>query len=272
MGVILASFGCAGACRAAAFEESGMEEQRIRHMTLASGSPLKNRLLAALPQTALDHLGPHLASVSLSPRQVLYKPNAPIELIYFPEQGVVSVLTVMSDGTMGEVGMIGTEGMAGAPLLLGTDISAQHVVVQVPGTALTIAAAPCRAAFAQQPAFHNVVLRFVDAFLNLGAQTAACNLHHTAEQRLARWLLMAWQRTRVETMPMTHEFLSAMLGVRRTGITAIAGGLQRAGLIHYHRGRVRITDHTGLEAAACECYRIDRERLARPLRDCPMKN
>jgi CRP-like cAMP-binding protein len=166
---------------------------------------------------------------------------------------------------MGEVGMIGAEGMAGAPMLLGANTSAQHVIVQVPGTALRIAAAPCRVAFEQQPAFHAVVLRFVDAFLNLGAQTAACNLHHSAEQRLARWLLMAWERSRAETMPMTHEFLSAMLGVRRTGITAIASGLQRAGVIDYHRGRVRITDHAGLEAAACECYRIDRERIARLL-------
>ncbi len=232
-------------------------------MTLSSGAIPQNRLLAALPQAALDNLGPHLDPVSLSPREVLYEQNAPIEVVYFLEEGVVSVLTVMANGAMGEVGMIGAEGMAGAPMLLGAGTSAQHVIVQIPGRALRIAAASCRAAFEQQPAFHAVVLRFVDAFLNLGSQTAACNLHHSAEQRLARWLLMAWQRSRAEMMPMTHEFLSAMLGVRRTGITAIASGLQRTGVIDYHRGRVRIIDRAGLEAAACECYRIDRDRIAR---------
>jgi CRP-like cAMP-binding protein len=220
-----------------------------------------NRLLAALPQRELAHLWPLLTPVPLSHKQVLYKREAAIDPIYFIEQGVVSVLTAMSDGAMGEVGMIGCEGMVGAPLLLGTAISAQHVMVQVPGSALRIDAASCKVAFDERPAFHARVLRFVEAFLNLGAQTAACNLHHSAEQRLARWLLMARHRIASDTMPMTHEFMSLMLGIRRTGVTAIAGALQRAGLIRYHRGEVRITDHGGLEAAACECYRIDRARV-----------
>ncbi len=133
---------------------------------------------------------------------------------------MLSVLAVMANGAMGEVGMIGAEGMAGAPLLLGAANSAQRVIVQVPGTALSIAAAACRLTFEQQPAIHEIVLRFVDTFLDLGAQTAACNLHHSVEQRLARWLLMAWERTRADTMPMTHELLASMLGVRRTGVTA----------------------------------------------------
>jgi CRP-like cAMP-binding protein len=105
-------------------------------MTLSSGGTPRNRLLAALPQAALDNLGPHLDPVSLSPRQVLYEQNAPIEVVYFVEEGVVSVLTVMANGAMGEVGMIGAEGMAGAPMLLGAGTSAQHVIVQIPGMAL----------------------------------------------------------------------------------------------------------------------------------------
>jgi CRP-like cAMP-binding protein len=234
-------------------------------MTLPSGATLQNRLLATLPQEAFDHLKSHLEPVSLLPRQVLYEQSAPIDRVYFPEQGVLSVLAVMNNGAMGEVGMIGAEGMAGAPMLLGAPTSAQRVMVQVPGTALCITTPSCRSAFARQPAFHEVVLRFVDGFLNLGAQTAACNLHHSAEQRLARWLLMTWERTRAETMPITHEFLSAMLGVRRTGVTAIAVELQRAGFIDYHRGTLRITDHAGLAGAACECYRIDSERVERML-------
>ena len=233
-------------------------------MTL-SGATTENRLLAALPQTELASVWPLLTPVPLSHRQVLYPKEAEIDPIYFIEQGVVSVLTVMANGTMGEVGMIGSEGMVGASLLLGATTSAQHVMVQIPGTALRIDANSCRDVFAQLRAFHARVLRFVDAFLNLGAQTAACNLHHSAEQRFARWLLMARQRIASDTMPMTHEFMSLMLGVRRTGVTAIASALQRAGLIEYHRGRVRITDHDGLQAAACECYEADRERVGRLL-------
>jgi CRP-like cAMP-binding protein len=232
-------------------------------MTSPSGFSTNNRLLRALPQEDLHRLWPHLHPVPLSYKQVLYNRNGTIEPLYFVEQGVVSVLTVMTNGAMGEVGMIGLEGLVGAPALLGAATSAQHVIVQIPGTALRIDAAPCQAAFDRHSPFHAVVLRFIDAFLNLGAQTAACNLHHSAEQRFARWLLMARARIQSDTMPMTHEFLSSMLGMRRTGITAIAGALQRAGLIDYHRGRVNITNRNGLEAAACECYRIDRERMAR---------
>jgi CRP-like cAMP-binding protein len=227
----------------------------------STGANTSNWLLAALPQEELAHVWPLLTPVVLAHRQVLYPKEAVIDPIYFIEEGVVSVLTVMSDGAMGEVGMIGREGMVGAPLLLGAATSAQHVMVQVPGTALRIDANLCKAAFDQQRAFHAGVLRFVNSFLDLGAQTAACNLHHSAQQRFARWLLMVRQRIAIDTIPMTHEFMSLMLGVRRTGVTAIAGALQRAGLIRHHRGRVEITDHRGLEAAACECYRIDRDRV-----------
>ena len=230
-------------------------------MTLPSGSNTKNRLLAALPEEDMDQLRPHLELVPLSPKEVLYPKDATIERVYFVEQGVISVLTVMTNGAMGEVGMIGFEGMAGAPILLGAATSAQHVMVQIPGTALCIDAAACKAAFDRRRTFRATALRFVEAFLNLGAQTAACNLHHSAEQRFARWLLMARERIETDSMPMTHQFLSLMLGVRRTGVTAIAGAFQRSGLIKYHRGRLEITDRDGLQTAACECYRVDRKRV-----------
>ena len=186
-----------------------------------------------------------------------------MDQVYFVEQGVTSVLTVMATGAMSEVGMIGAEGVVGMSALLGAEASGQRVLVQVPGAALRMDASVCKAAFDRHPVFHRTVLRFVDAFLNLSAQTAACNLLHSAEQRCARWLLMASGRTRSDSLPMTHEFLSSMLGIRRTGVTAIAGALQRSGVIQYQRGRVRITDRPGLEAAACECYRLDRERIDR---------
>ena len=224
----------------------------------------RNHLLSALPEEELAELRSNMISVSLSHRQIIYEKNSPIDHVYFIEQGLTSVLTVMSNGSMSEVGMIGAEGMVGMSALLGAEKSAQRIIVQVPGSALRMNAALCKASFDHRSAFHRIVLRFIDAFLSLSAQTAACNLLHSAEQRCARWLLMASARMRSDTMPMTHEFLSSMLGIRRTGVTAIAGALQRAGVIQYHRGRLRITDHDGLAASACECYRLDRQRIGGP--------
>lgn len=126
-------------------------------------------------------------------------------------------------------------------------------------------AAECKHAFDESAAVRTVFLRFIEALIYLGGQTAACNRLHTIEQRLARWLLMAHDRVQTNVMPMTHEFLAAMLGVRRAGVTETAGELQRSGLIRYHHGRLAIDDREGLEAAACECYRLDHDRLMRLL-------
>ena len=155
--------------------------------------------------------------------------------------------------------------MVGVPVLLGDEISVQRVIVQVPGTALRMKAAPCKTAFDESAAVRGILLRFTAAILNMSAQTAACNRAHSMKQRCARWLLMSSDRIQSDVVPMTHEFLSSMLGVRRTGVTAIAGELQRSGLIRYHRGQVTIVDRAGLEAAACECYRIDRARFEQRL-------
>ena len=196
---------------------------------------------------------------------VIYEVGAPLEDVYFIEQGVASVLTYLTNGSMIEVGMIGREGMVGVPVLLGDETSVQRVIVQVPGTALRMKAAPCKTAFDESAAVRGILLRFTAAILNMSAQTAACNRAHSMKQRCARWLLMSSDRIQSDVVPMTHEFLSSMLGVRRTGVTAIAGELQRSGLIRYHRGQVTIVDRAGLEAAACECYRIDRARFEQRL-------
>jgi CRP-like cAMP-binding protein len=173
----------------------------------------------------------------------------------------------MTDGSTIEVGMIGREGIVGAAALLGGEASAQHIVVQAPGTALRMKVAECRAAFEESAAVRAPVLRYVQTLLDLSAQTAACNRLHSIEQRCARWLLMARDRLDDDVMPMTHEFLSTMLGVRRAGVTETVGELHRSGLIQNHRGAVTILDREGLEAAACECYRIDHARVMRLLSD-----
>jgi CRP-like cAMP-binding protein len=231
------------------------------HMTPSNRINDKNRLLVAIPQEDLERFFSDLHPVSLSLRQVLHEVGAPLEDVYFIEQGVASVLTNMADGSTIEVGMIGMEGMVGVPALLGGKTSVQKVIVQIPGTALRMNAALCKAAFDQSEAVRRVVLRFTEAVLNLSAQTTACNRLHTIEQRCARWMLMAVDRVQSDEIPLTHEFLSSMLGVRRAGVTNTAGELQSSGLIRYHRGLLTIVDRDGLEMTACECYRIDHDRL-----------
>jgi CRP-like cAMP-binding protein len=225
----------------------------------------KNGLLAALSPEDVERFFSDLQPVSFLIGHVFYDVGAPFENVYFIEQGLASVLTNLTNGAMVGVGMIGMEGVVGVPVLLGDETSAQRVIVQVPGTALRMKAAPCKAAFDESAAVRGILLRFVAARLNFSALTAACNRVHSMKQRCARWLLMSSDRIQSDVMPMTHEFLSSMLGVRRTGVTAIAGELQRSELIRYQRGQVTIVDRAGLEAAACECYRIDRARFEQRL-------
>ena len=221
----------------------------------------KNRLLAALPPQELEQLSSQLHPVSLSLRQVLHETGAPIEDVYFIQEGVASILTDMADGASIEVGMIGIEGMIGVAALLGATLSSHQTIVQIPGDALRMSAVECKAAFERSAAVRTLTLRFTESMMNLSAQTAACNRLHSIEQRCARWLLMASDRIGSDVMPMTHEFLSTMLGVRRAGVTVTAQELQRSGLIRYHRGEITITDHDGLAESACECYRIDHARF-----------
>jgi CRP-like cAMP-binding protein len=234
-------------------------------MPPAGHTNTKNQLLSGLPQEIFDQLWPSLQRVSWSIGETVYDVGDPIENVYFVEEGVASIVTIMANGATSEVGMIGSRGMVGVPVLLGESTSTQHVIVQIPGTALEMDSSLCKAAFDRYPAFHTLVLRFIGAFLNLSAQTAACNRLHSARQRCARWLLMASDHIHSDTMPMTQEFLSSMLGVRRTGVTAIAGDLQRSGLIQYHHGSITIIDRRGLEAAACECYALDQGPFRRLL-------
>ena len=227
--------------------------------------PYKNRILAALPQEDFDRYFASLQPVSLPQRQVLYAVGAPLDSIYFVEEGVACVLTSMTDGSTIEVGMIGREGMVGVPTLMGVAVSTQHVIVQIPGSALKMPAAQCKAAFDQSAAVRTPILRFIQSLLDLSAQTAACNRLHSVERRCARWLLMAHDRAANGPLPMTHEFLATMLGVRRAGVTETVGELQRSGLIRNHRGEVDVVDREGLEAAACECYRNDHALFMRLL-------
>lgn len=207
-----------------------------------------------------DRFFSDLHPVTLTLRQILYEVGAPLEHVYFVEEGVVSIITKLENGESVEAGMIGPEGVVGLPILFGDETSQQHVLVQAPGAALRMDAAKCIAAFDQSAGVRKAILRYTGALLGVATQTAACNRLHSLRERSSRWLLMMHDRLQSDTMPLTHEFLSTMLGVRRTRVTEAAGVLQRAGLIRYARGMVTILDYPGLLAVACECYR-DHDRL-----------
>ena len=230
-------------------------------MPLSSDLVFRNRILRALPQAELDHLRPHLQPVPLRQKQILHEVGAPIEDLYFIENGLASVLTTTAHGDAIEVRMTGREGLTGFPYLLGVKILRQRIIVQVPGNALRISAAPFKGEFERREVLRHTVLCFVNAAFAMTSQTAACNRLHSVEQRCARWLLNASDRIGSDTMPMTHEFLSSLLGARRSGVTITAGRLQSSGLIRYRRGHLAIVDRNALEALACECYAFDRRQF-----------
>jgi CRP-like cAMP-binding protein len=214
-----------------------------------------------------ERLRPHLAPVALDYRKSLYEASRPIEHVYFPVNGVASLVLTTSDGASAEVGTIGSEGMVGLPVCLGDDDAPSSVYVQVPGTALQIDARIFRGELERSPALKLIVLRYAHAFFNQVAQSAACAHLHKVEQRCCRWLLMTRDRMPSGDFLLTHEFLGMMLGVRRTTVTDVMGSLQKAGLIRYRRGHVTILDEQALRQRACECYEISKLEFDRLLGD-----
>jgi CRP-like cAMP-binding protein len=219
-----------------------------------------NRLLSALGGADLALLAPHLRDVPLIQGVVLQEQEAPAENVYFPLSCVISLISVMQGGEVVETAMVGREGAVGAFGGLGPWNAFTRAVVQLPGLATVIPVASFQAAVAQSDRIRNLVLRYKETLLAQVQQTAACNALHHLEERLARWLLQALDRTDGPNLPLTQELISQMLAVRRSTVTVIAGKLQEAGLIRYHRGRIEIVDRLKLEEAACECYGTIRRR------------
>src|SRR5664279_1082282 len=232
--------------------------------------PRTNRLLSLLSDDDYERLRPHFSQVSLEYRKILYEASRPIEQVYFPVDGVASLVLTTSDGSSAEVGTIGSEGMVGLPVVLGDREAPSSVYVQVPGTALQMDAGAFRSQLERSPTLNLVMLRYVHAFFNQVAQSAACAHLHRVEQRCCRWLLMTRDRMPADEFLLTHEFLGMMLGVRRTTVTEVMGVLQKAGLIRYRRGHVSILDHKALRQRACECYDISKLEFDRLLGDTPL--
>jgi CRP-like cAMP-binding protein len=229
------------------------------------GSSIANILLAMLPRAEYDGLADCLEPAHLTLRQLLFDINTPIEYVYFPSSGVASLLSPPDngDGVGIEVGLVGREGMVGLPVFLDSEAGRFRCIVQLAGDGLRMRAQDFRARVQRGSALHQLLLRYTHTFLTQIAQTLACNSRHAVEQRLCRWLLMMQSRAGSDQFQMTHEFLSAMLGVRRASVTEAARKLKTGGAINYERGALTVLDRGKLETSACSCYLVAQQELNR---------
>ena len=223
---------------------------------LIDGQTIDNEILLGLPARELDAILPQLTFVDLRTHDVLHEAGEPIKFGYFVTRGMISILTVLTEGKSVEVGLTGKDGFVGLPLLVGFSSGPTQAVVQVAGNAFRIGARAITQTVRQSPVLANRLQRYVQVLAMQGTQVAACNRLHEVDERLARWLLMCQDRIGSSFVPLTQEFLAHMLGTRRASVTVAAGILQKAGLITYSRGHVNIVDRTRLEGATCECYAI----------------
>lgn len=213
-----------------------------------------NRLLAALPGKDYLRLLENCKHVELTFGDLLCEPGDRIRHVYFPVEGFVSLAAPVNGHASMEVGLIGSEGMLGIPLILGIDVSPLRALVRGSGAALQLDARSFRHQLGQSRALQRGLNRYLYALMAQFAQTVACTRFHLLDARLARWLLMTQDRAHADVFHLTHEFLADMLGVRRVGVTKAAGVLQRSKLISYKRGQITILDRRGLESVSCDCY------------------
>jgi CRP-like cAMP-binding protein len=223
----------------------------------------KNRILTALPKRELTSLTAQLSAVDLPLRTSLQVANEEERYAYFLEDGMASIVSTMADGSSVEVGAVGRDGVVGISALLGAKSSPMNTFVQIAGSGFRISAKKLKEAFEQPGKLKTLLQRYIQMQLLCARQFTACNRLHSAEQRLARWLLTCQDIVGSDELSLKQEFLGQMLGIRRLTVTVSARGLQDAGLIHYARGRIRILDRAGLEKIACECYELTRAESLR---------
>lgn len=233
-------------------------------MTSETDRPI-NKILAALPLDEYERIAPDLKLVELIAGQIISEPQEPIKKIYFPESAMISLVSIMMDGSTTEIGLVGNEGAIGLPAILGGNSTTSRAIVQISGTALQISADIIRQEFLRGNRLQQIFLLYFQALLTQVSQSAACNRQHNIEERLARWLLSVHDCILQDELPLTQEFIANMLGTRRSGVTVAAGILQQAGIISYSRGKIKILQHEALEEAACECYRLVQNEFLRLL-------
>jgi len=225
------------------------------------GNHVYNEILLSLPPKERELVFPKLELVRLETHHVLHEPGDTLKSAYFCNVGLISILSVFPDGKSVEVGLVGTEGFVGLPLIAGFRTSPTRAIAQIEGTAFRIDGETFMALLRECPKLERQLNRFSEMMTVQVTQIAACNRIHEVEERLARWLLMSADRIGSNSVPLTQEFLAQMLGTRRSSVTVSAGKLQKAGLIAHTRGDVEIIDRANLEEAACECYGIMRRQI-----------
>lgn len=230
----------------------------------AGHTTYRNSILASLPEDEIDRLRPHLIPVTFKRNQILHDAGAQIETLYFLEDGICSVVSVMEDGSTVEAGLIGRDSFVGLAAVLGTGHSLSQNVIQLAGSGYSIKAKALGELCADgSDSLRQALLRAIHGLLTQTSQTAACNRVHRIEERLSRWLLMCHDRVLTDSVAITHEFLAIMLGTRRSTVTLAVGMLEKAGFVERSRGKVVITNRPGLEGAACECYSAVHQEFVR---------
>lgn len=219
-------------------------------------SPIRNQLLAALPQDIQNRLFSHLEECQLPLGKLLYDSGQAMRFVYFPADAIVSMQYMLKDGKSAQIAMIGNEGLVGMPQLMGEEHTPSHAVVQSAGTAYRLKVEILRCEFRRHGEMLELLLRYTQYLMTQTAQTAVCNRHHTLDQQLCRWLLLTLDRLPREEFLMTQEMIANMLGVRREGVTDAASKLQKLGVIKYSRGHITVLDRAHLENHCCECYDV----------------
>jgi CRP-like cAMP-binding protein len=235
--------------------------------TDAPNNPRHNLLLAALPQDQWQRWQPHLEYVDLPLGQVLYEPGSTLSHVYFPTTAIVSLLYVMRNGESAEIAVVGNEGVVGVSLFMGGESTSSRALVQSAGSAYRLTAQLMKEEFYRAGPVLHLLLRYTQALITQMVQTAACNRHHSLDQQLCRWLLLSLDRLQGTEMVMTQQLIANMMGVPREGATKGVLKLQKAGLIDYSGGRIRVLDRKGLENRTCECYEVVRKEYDRLLPD-----
>ncbi len=223
--------------------------------------PISNHLLSALPPEDFLSIARHMEPITMSIGTVFADYLDPIEHCYFPNNGMISLLSVLEDGSTCEVGYVGFEGVVGMSGLFGKNEMPYQALVQARSEGFRVPIDTVAELFRKSPVFHDISLRFTDVVLRQFAQTSACNRFHTAESRLCRWFSVMCERSGNCHLSLTQEFLAYMLGVQRTSIGTIAHSLQEDGLIKYSRGRIEVIDLEGLKSQACECFELIKHEL-----------
>lgn len=249
----------------------GNAVRTIPHYALSksdeASSPKQNHMLSALPQADFNRLLPHLEWVEMPLGDVLYESGGRLQYVFFPTTSIVSILYVLTDGAPTEIAAVGNEGILGISTFMGGETTPSRAVVQSAGFGYRLKVQLLKQEFDRAGPLFRLLLRYTQALMTQMTQMAVCNRHHSLEQQLCRRLLFSLDRLPTDSMVMTQELLANTLGVRREGVTAAAGNLQRAGLIRYSRGRIEILDRQGLEAAVCECYAVVKLEFNRLLSD-----